>query len=45
MDPDGPVSRQVERASTAMLLGTLWLALGTCVLAALAYDVRWIAGW
>jgi len=35
----------VERASTAMLLGTLWLALATCVLAALAYDVRWIAGW
>jgi hypothetical protein len=29
----------VERASTAMLLGTLWLALATWVLAALAYDV------
>jgi hypothetical protein len=36
----------VERANTAVLLGTLWPALATCVLAALAYDIRfWLEGW
>jgi hypothetical protein len=36
----------VERVNTAMLLGTLWTALAMCLLAALAYDIRfWVAGW
>jgi len=36
----------VQRANTALLLGTLWPALAMCVLAALAYDIRfWVAGW
>ena len=36
----------VERANTALLLGILWGALGTCVLGALAYDIRsWFEGW
>jgi hypothetical protein len=30
----------VERVNTAVLLGTLWTALATCVLAALVYDFR-----
>jgi hypothetical protein len=34
----------IERVNTA-LLGTLWTALAMCLLAALAYDIRfWIAG-
>jgi hypothetical protein len=28
----------IERANTALLLGILWAALGTCVVGALAYD-------
>jgi len=40
------MSASGERASTAMLLGTLWVALATCVLAALAYEIRfWVPGW
>jgi len=36
----------VQRVNTALLLGTLWPALAMCVLAALAYDIRfWVAGW
>jgi hypothetical protein len=36
----------VERVNTAMLLGTLWTALAMCLLAALAYDIRfWVPGW
>jgi hypothetical protein len=36
----------VERVNTAMLLGTLWTALAMCLLAALAYDIRfWLVGW
>jgi hypothetical protein len=36
----------LERANTALLLGILWAALGTCVLGALAYDIRsWLEGW
>jgi hypothetical protein len=36
----------VERANTALLLGILWAALGTCVVGALAYDIRyWLEGW
>jgi hypothetical protein len=36
----------VERVNTAMLLGTLWTALAMCLLAALAYDIRfWVADW
>ena len=31
----------VERANTALLLGILWGALATCVLGALAYDIRY----
>jgi hypothetical protein len=35
----------VERVNSAMLLGTLWPALATCVLVALVYDIRfWVAG-
>ena len=36
----------VERANTALLLATLWGALATCVLGALAYDIAyWLDGW
>jgi hypothetical protein len=36
----------VERANTALLLGILWAALAICVLAALAYDIRyWFEAW
>lgn len=36
----------IERANTTLLLGILWGALGTCVLGALAYDIRsWFEGW
>jgi hypothetical protein len=36
----------VERANTALLLGSLGGAQGTCVLGALAYDIRsWFDGW
>jgi hypothetical protein len=36
----------IERAHTALLLGILWAALGTCVLGALAYDIRsWFEAW
>jgi hypothetical protein len=36
----------VERANTALVLGILWAALGTCVLGALAYDIRYcLEGW
>jgi hypothetical protein len=34
--------RSVERASTLLLLGILWGALGVCVVGAFAYD---IASW
>jgi hypothetical protein len=36
----------VERANNALVLGILWAALGTCVLGALAYDIRYcLEGW
>jgi hypothetical protein len=36
----------IERANTALLLGTLWGALAICVLGALAYDIAyWLDGW
>jgi hypothetical protein len=36
----------VQRANTALVLGLLWTALGTCVLGALAYDIHyWFEGW
>jgi hypothetical protein len=36
----------VQRANTALVLGILWIALATCVLGALAYDIRyWLEGW
>jgi hypothetical protein len=31
----------VDRANTMLLLGILWGALATCVLGALAYDIRY----
>jgi hypothetical protein len=36
----------VQRANTALVLGILWTALGTCVLGALASDIHyWFEGW
>jgi hypothetical protein len=36
----------IERVNAVLLLGTVWAALATCVLAALAYDIRyWLGSW
>jgi hypothetical protein len=36
----------LEHANAVLLLGILWAALATCVLGALAYDIRyWFEGW